>query len=244
MNDLAKYRKRRQPLLLLDERTGKRQIVWGELDADADVPRGEPQPHHPPGEEPQARAPLRGGPAQPEATVRRAGCGARPSEGAAQGAAQGEGEARSSVYLTWDFTVASDKSLTARLLKIRDDAFAQLGDRNLADGAIQGSAPAFTITSVQDFTPAQDAQIARKVSGTFTVPCYLDAAGLPAGLALPLLELEAGRAAHPDAGQRRPGAVPVQHPARRVRPRRRASRSTATASSASTRRSRRTTSRT
>ena len=37
VNDLARYRKRRQPLLLLDERTGRRQIVWGELDA-ADVP--------------------------------------------------------------------------------------------------------------------------------------------------------------------------------------------------------------
>ena len=33
VNDLAKYTKPRQPLLLLDEATGKRQIVWGELDA-------------------------------------------------------------------------------------------------------------------------------------------------------------------------------------------------------------------
>ena len=33
VNDLAKYRGRRQPLLLLDEKTGRRQIVWGELDA-------------------------------------------------------------------------------------------------------------------------------------------------------------------------------------------------------------------
>ena len=33
VNDLARYTKRRQPLLLLDEKTGRRQIVWGELDA-------------------------------------------------------------------------------------------------------------------------------------------------------------------------------------------------------------------
>ena len=33
VNDLARYRGRKQPLLLLDERTGRRQIVWGELDA-------------------------------------------------------------------------------------------------------------------------------------------------------------------------------------------------------------------
>ena len=38
VNDLAKYRSRRQPLLLLDERTGRRQIVWGELDAAEGVP--------------------------------------------------------------------------------------------------------------------------------------------------------------------------------------------------------------
>ena len=54
---------------------------------------------------------------------------------------------RSSVYLTWNFTVASDKSLTARLLKIRDDAFRQLGDTKLGDGVIQGKAPAFSISS-------------------------------------------------------------------------------------------------
>ncbi len=123
---------------------------------------------------------------------------------------------RSSVYLTWDFTVASDKSLTARLLKIRDDAFAQLGDRNLKDGVIQGTAPSFTVTGVQDFTPAQDARIARTITGTFTVPCYLDRTGCPPGARYHYSSSKRGRAAHPDARQRGPGAVPVQHPARRV----------------------------
>ena len=33
VNDLAQYTAARQPLLLLDEATGRRQIVWGELDA-------------------------------------------------------------------------------------------------------------------------------------------------------------------------------------------------------------------
>ena len=33
--DLARYRDKKQPLLLLDESTGTRSIVWGELDANA-----------------------------------------------------------------------------------------------------------------------------------------------------------------------------------------------------------------
>jgi hypothetical protein len=179
VNDLAKYTKRRQPLLLLDERTGRRQIVWGELDAAAGVPAASrhviihPAKNLRPGHRYVVvlrnlghRAP-RGLWGTTSRALRKALVRAKVR--------------RSSVYLTWDFTVASDKSLTARLLKIRDDAFAQLGDRNLKDGVIQGRAPAFTISSVQDFTPAQDARIARTVSGTFTVPCYLDAMGCPPG---------------------------------------------------------------
>ena len=53
---------------------------------------------------------------------------------------------RSSVYLAWSFTVASDRSMTARLLRIRDDAFRQLGDRKLGDGVIQGRPPAYSIS--------------------------------------------------------------------------------------------------
>jgi hypothetical protein len=37
------------------------------------------------------------------------------------------GIGRSNLYPAWDFTVASERSLTARMLTIRDDAFAQLG---------------------------------------------------------------------------------------------------------------------
>src|SRR3954454_1041740 len=43
------------------------------------------------------------------------------------------GVKRSSLFLAWDFTVASERSLTERMLHIRDDAFAQLGDSNLGD---------------------------------------------------------------------------------------------------------------
>jgi hypothetical protein len=40
------------------------------------------------------------------------------------------GVKRSSLYLAWDFTVASERSLTGLMLHIRDDAFRQLGDTN------------------------------------------------------------------------------------------------------------------
>jgi hypothetical protein len=106
------------------------------------------------------------------------------------------GIARSDLYLAWDFTVASAQSLAGRMLHIRDDAFAQLGDTNLADRKVQGKAPTFTINSVSDQLcengvpvdqidqglvtgdcPKTDNRIARDVKGTMVVPCYLDTPG-------------------------------------------------------------------
>jgi hypothetical protein len=88
---------------------------------------------------------------------------------------------RGDLYLAWDFTVASERSLAGRMLSIRDDAFAQLGDTNLADLQVQGASPTFTVDSVTNFTPAQDSQIARRVQGKVTVPCYLNLPGCPPG---------------------------------------------------------------
>jgi len=88
---------------------------------------------------------------------------------------------RDSLYLAWDFTVASERSLSERQLTIRNDAFAQLGDRNLADLTIQGRAPAYAVTKVTDYTPGQDPEIARQVEGSYTVPCYLNVPGCPPG---------------------------------------------------------------
>ena len=83
------------------------------------------------------------------------------------------GVARSDLYLAWDFTVASERNLTERMLAMRDDVFAQLGDTDLADGVVQGDAPAFTITSVEDFDPTQNRATSRTVKGTISVPSYL-----------------------------------------------------------------------
>jgi hypothetical protein len=98
---------------------------------------------------------------------------------------------RSDLYLTWDFTVASERNLSERVLQMRDDAFAQLGDTNLSDLTVQGSSPSFTVdpNGVTDFAPCgddgcqdgEDNQLAREVTGHFTVPCYLNAPGCPPG---------------------------------------------------------------
>ncbi|MEZ0114713.1 hypothetical protein ABH920_008748 [Catenulispora sp. EB89] len=86
-------------------------------------------------------------------------------------ALRGNGIRTSDLYLAWDFTVASTVSLTGDLTSIRDDAFARLGS----------AAPAFTVTSVTDPTPAQDPNIARVVEGTIQLPSYLSQPGGPTG---------------------------------------------------------------
>ena len=86
---------------------------------------------------------------------------------------QQAGIQRGNLYMAWDFTVMSRRSLSSRMLHIRNRAFLQLGDANLADGIAAGQAPPFQVTSQQDFTPAEDPRVMRIVKGTFQVPCYL-----------------------------------------------------------------------
>ncbi len=88
------------------------------------------------------------------------------------------GISREGLYEAWDFTIMSERSLSARLLEIRNDAFAQLGDYNLADGHVSGQAPSYTIDKVET---SPDPRILRRVTGTITVPCYLDQSGCPPG---------------------------------------------------------------
>jgi hypothetical protein len=83
------------------------------------------------------------------------------------------GISRRTLYLAWDFTVASSRSLTSPMIAIRNDAFGQLGDGDLSDLQVQGSAPQFAVTNVQNFTTDQNPRLLREVTGTFSVPCYL-----------------------------------------------------------------------
>ncbi len=80
---------------------------------------------------------------------------------------------RHSLYLAWDFTVASAKSLTGRLLSMRNRSFADLGDTNLRDMSIVGRSPKFHVTKVTKYTEAEDSRIARQVVVDVTVPCFI-----------------------------------------------------------------------
>jgi hypothetical protein len=111
------------------------------------------------------------------------------------------GVPRGNLYLAWDFTVASERSLTERLLFIRDDAFARL-DPN---------APAFTVTNVFehgcltgsstydacntdadcggspgscDPNDGVNSNIFRRVVGTYNVERYVDSTTPPAKFVL------------------------------------------------------------
>ncbi|MBI2708666.1 MAG: hypothetical protein HYX34_03105 [Actinobacteria bacterium] len=75
------------------------------------------------------------------------------------------GVGRNDLYLAWDFTVASGRSLSERVLAMRDDAFRRLGDR----------APRFTVTAVQPGSGS----VLRTVKGTVEVPKYLTGDGAP-----------------------------------------------------------------
>ena len=73
---------------------------------------------------------------------------------------------RSDLTLAWDFTVASERSLSERVLHIRDDAFASL----------HGGVPSFTVDTVERDV---DSNILRRVTGTYQVPNYLTGTGAP-----------------------------------------------------------------
>jgi hypothetical protein len=87
------------------------------------------------------------------------------------------GIAREDLYLAWDFTIASERNLTERFLTMRDEAFAGLGDTDLADLEVQGQAPTFQVTGVTDYaTCASDGN--PECSSGFELPLF---SALPLG---------------------------------------------------------------
>lgn len=75
-----------------------------------------------------------------------------------------DGIARAGLYLAWDFTVASTRSITKPALTMRDQTFTALGH----------GAGAYRVTqTIADPTGQPD--LARIVTGTFDVPSYLSA---------------------------------------------------------------------
>ncbi len=184
---------RSAPIVVIDETTGARQLIWSELDANAPTPATTDLLIHP------GRNFLYGHtyivalrnlrdaagrvlPAPGWFARLRDGRSLLAAERSQKGryqrifrALHRAGIARGNLYEAWDFTIASRQDRTGRLLAIRNNAFAQLGDHNLADGKVQGHAPSFAVTSVDTSSPTITV-----VNGTFRVPCYLVTCGLTA----------------------------------------------------------------
>jgi hypothetical protein len=81
-------------------------------------------------------------------------------------ALEAAGVERGELQLAWTFTIATADNVAGRMLHIRDDALAALGD----------GAPTFTVTAL---TSNPDDDVAFQIAGTYTVPNYLTADGSP-----------------------------------------------------------------
>ena len=198
INHLGRYRKGNAPIVVIDAKTGKRWPIWAEIDSTVADPAKALLEIHPAvnfesghryivalrslvnaaGQRIEAPAAFRYyrdrvPSKQPEINARRGEYEAIFQR------LQRSGVQRNKLYLAWQFTVASDENNSARALAMRDAAFAQLGDTDLADLMPQGSSPSFQVTSVE---PAPNpGQVARRVKGGFEVPCYLFPSCAPGG---------------------------------------------------------------
>ena len=111
------------------------------------------------------------------------------------------GIARNDLYLAWDFTVASSRSLSERLLFARDDAFARLGSAapsfvvsNVFEhscttgsnpfGACQTNADCGVGGVCDTASTGVDSNIFRRVVGTFSTERYVDNTMPPARMQL------------------------------------------------------------
>ena len=91
--------------------------------------------------------------------------------------------ASSATTSTWPGTSRSPATTTSPSGRSRCETTPspRSATHDLADRTVEGTSPQFTVTDVQNFTAAQDPQIARRVKGTVTVPCYLAPSCAPGG---------------------------------------------------------------
>ena len=196
VDDLGRYRNKRASLVVIDARTFERQLVWAEIDVN-NAPAGQrlllihPAKNFTEGH--RYIVALRnletasGKRIRASRSFRKVMAGKGPKRYRTRyrgifGRLERAGVGKRGLYLAWDFTVASERSIETRMLTIRDDAFAQLGDTDLSDGVVAGNAPAFTVDEVRE--QPDDPQIARRITGSYTVPCYMNQPGCPVGARL------------------------------------------------------------
>ena len=186
INHQGRYTDRNTPVVVIDTATGKRWPIWVEIDSNASTPEETALLIHPAKNftaKHRYVVALRNlkdssGKTIPAPEGFRYYRDDLPSGKAAINKQRGRFERvfkdlrsagidRSNLYLAWDFTVGSDQQIASRMLDIRNDAFAQLGDTDLADGTVTGTAPSFDVTGV-DLNP--DSDVARRVTGTSRCP--------------------------------------------------------------------------
>jgi hypothetical protein len=80
------------------------------------------------------------------------------------------GIAKEGLYMAWDFTVASEENVTGRATDIRDAAFAELGDTNLADRKIQGDSPEVDVLAYCDKSNTASPQCGNNYPGNTSFP--------------------------------------------------------------------------
>jgi hypothetical protein len=196
LSDLSRALRPGQPIVVIDEATGRRRLIWSELDANASGPATRDLLIHPASNLLEGHTYIvalrnlrtaAGTPIAAPAWFRRLRAGGRlPVAERGQRARYARiftALARARVglrglYEAWDFTVASTPDLTGRMLAIRDRAFAGLGDHNLADLKVEGRAPAYQVTAVTTLAPKSGVPgPVTAVTGTFSVPCYLVVCG-------------------------------------------------------------------
>jgi hypothetical protein len=208
ITDIARTYDKAQPIVVLNADTGTRHLIWSELDANVQDPESvnlliRPAVNFDEGghyivalrnlknsvgqtlRTPEAFRAYRDRVPTSDATVE----GRRVHMEDIFKTLKQAGIKRQELYLAWDFTVASERNLSERMLHIRDDAFAQLGDTTLADLTVQGAAPPYEVTKVTDYQPCgsdgcqsgESDRLLRQVEGRVIVPCYLDAPGCPSG---------------------------------------------------------------
>jgi hypothetical protein len=190
VNKIGRYRAPNAPVVVIDAQTGQRWPIWVEIDSTASEPSKRVLEIHPAvnftsghryivalrnlhnAAKQSLEAPAGFRYYRDDVESEQEAINARrPHFEELFNKLESAGIQRSSLYLAWDFTVASDESNTKRELSMRNDAFAQLGDSNLADGVVEGVSPTFAVTKVEN--EPNPGQIARRVKGTFVVPCFL-----------------------------------------------------------------------
>jgi len=190
IDDIGKYTGKSQAVVVIDTKTGKRWPIWSEINSHAEgVAKEQTLDVHPAKnwlEGHRYVVALRNMKNAKGQTIKPGKAFKKFVDGKGKGARAKQmtsifktlkkaGIAQKSLYLAWDFTVASGKSLSDRFLTMRDDAFKQLGDTDLKDGKVPAGskAPQYTIDKVTEPTVEEDPNIARKIEGTVVVPCYL-----------------------------------------------------------------------